>query len=165
MAEVIVDSPTKVNQGTVAAPIKSLNPYRGRGWTIRARITQKGELKDFTSSRNKTGKLFSITLVDEEGDEIRATLFNEAAEQWYPILTENGVYEISKGLVKQANRKFSNLRNFYEISLDKDSIISPVKVDDVKEIKIPKLAYKFVPIASLTQFSKDDIVGKYKVHT
>lgn len=58
-----------------------------------------------------------------------------------------------------ANKRFSSLRNEYEITLDNDSTIVPVKVDPDNALsKQPKHKYFFTPIVSLTQHIKDDIV-------
>ena len=57
-------------------PIQSLNPYTGK-WTIKARVTSKGDLKRFSNAKQPDGKLFSFDLLDKDGGEIRATCFGE----------------------------------------------------------------------------------------
>eukprot|EP00976_Prorocentrum_cordatum_P059823 1175662-Prorocentrum_minimum.AAC.1 len=44
-------------------PIAQLNPYQNR-WTIKARITSKGELRHWQNARGE-GKVFSFDLIDE----------------------------------------------------------------------------------------------------
>ena len=51
-----------------------------------------------------SGKLFSIDLLDANNGEIRATLFKEAADKWFPILEQGQVYTISGGRLKVAGR-------------------------------------------------------------
>lgn len=54
-------------QSSSPIPIKSLNPYRSKSWTIRARVTHKSDLKTFKSVKDqKEGKVFSVDLVDED---------------------------------------------------------------------------------------------------
>jgi hypothetical protein len=46
-----------------------------------------------------------------QGGEIRATMFNDQVDQFYPILEKGGVYMISGGTIKQANKKFTHLKH------------------------------------------------------
>lgn len=56
-----------LTQTSSPVPIKSLNPYRSKSWTIRARVTHKSDLKLFkTAKEQRDGKVFSIDLVDED---------------------------------------------------------------------------------------------------
>jgi replication factor A1 len=60
-------------------PITMLTPYSSN-WTLRARVTQKADVRTYSNSRGE-GKLFSMTLADESG-EIRITFFNEAVDRF-----------------------------------------------------------------------------------
>ena len=66
-----------------------------------------------------------MTLMDETG-EIRATAFNAAVDELYEKLEEGKVYYISKGRVNLAKKKFSNVQNDYEMTLEKNSEIEEV---------------------------------------
>ena len=92
-----------------------------------------------------SGKLFSIDLLDAQNGEIRATLFKEAADKWYPILEEGQVYTFSGGRLKVADRKFSKLNNDYELTLDSSSDIRPSHDDKIKQVN-----YNFTKIANLS---------------
>ncbi|KAJ3712561.1 hypothetical protein C8R42DRAFT_594456, partial [Lentinula raphanica] len=65
------------------------------------------------------------TFKDETG-EIRAAAFNTLAENLFPKLEEGKVYYVSKGKVNLANKKFSNVHNDFEITLEKKSEITEV---------------------------------------
>jgi replication factor A1 len=106
-------------------PIEGLSPYQNK-WTIKARVTQKSEVKEWSNSRGR-GKLFNMTLMDETG-EIRATGFNKAVDELFDRVEEGKVYFVSRARVNVAKKKFSNLANEYEIMLDERSEIHEVSV-------------------------------------
>jgi replication factor A1 len=51
-------------QMTHIQPIKALNPYQQR-WTIKARVTSKGDIKTWNNSKG-SGKLLSVDLLDAD---------------------------------------------------------------------------------------------------
>lgn len=114
---------TAGRQGRSIYPIEGLSPYQNN-WTVKARITQKTDVKTWSNQRGE-GKLFSVTLMDETG-EIRATAFNAAVDELFDKLEEGKVYYISKGRVNLAKKKFSNVQNDYEITMEKNTDIEEV---------------------------------------
>lgn len=59
-------------------PISAINPYQGN-WTIKARITNLGQLRTFNSKAGNSGKVMNIDLMDES---VRAPL----CVDWMQIL-------------------------------------------------------------------------------
>lgn len=70
-------------------PIEALSPYSNK-WTIRARVTQKSDIRTWSNQRGE-GKLFNVNLMDDTG-EIRATGFNEVVDNLYSKLEEGKVW-------------------------------------------------------------------------
>lgn len=66
------------------------------------------------------------------------------------------MYCISKANIKMANRKFSAVRNDYEMSLHANTTIVPCG----DSVGVPALHCEFVPIAELENREKDDIISK-----
>lgn len=93
---------------------------------------------------NVIGKLFSIDLLDANNGEIRATLFKEAADKWYPILEQGQVYTISGGRLKVTDRKYSKLNHDYELTLDTTTEIKASFDESIKQVN-----YNFCKIADL----------------
>ncbi|GLJ46533.1 hypothetical protein SUGI_0980710 [Cryptomeria japonica] len=124
-------------------PIVALNPYQGR-WTIKARVTAKGELRRFNNAKGD-GRVFSFDLLDSDGGEIRVTCFNAVADQFYDRIESGRVYMISKGSLKPAQKNFNHLKNDWEIFLESSSTVELCLEEDSS---IPKQHFSFRPIKS-----------------
>eukprot|EP00742_Colponemidia_sp_Colp-10_P012309 GILJ01013801.1.p1 GENE.GILJ01013801.1~~GILJ01013801.1.p1 ORF type:complete len:633 (-),score=108.41 GILJ01013801.1:50-1948(-) len=138
-------------------PIKALNPFQNR-WTIKARVTSKTDLKSWSNAQGRSGKVFSVDLLDSEGGELRGTFFSEAAEKFFGILQVDKVYTFSKGTLKPANRQYSTLNNEWDCVFDQHTEI--ILVPDEGDIQ--KMKFSFIPIASLSQQEPNstvDIIG------
>ncbi|CAM8901177.1 unnamed protein product [Rhodiola kirilowii] len=144
--------PMYSNRGPVAKneapsriiPIAVLTPYTGR-WTIKARVTAKGELRHYNNARGD-GKVFSFDLLDSDGGEIRVTCFNAVADQFYNTIEPGRVYVISKGSLIPAQKNYNHLRNDYEIFLESTSTVQPCLEDDTS---IHKQQFHFCPISDI----------------
>jgi len=75
--------------------------------------------------------------MDQSG-EIRATAFNTVVDDLYDRFEEGKVYYISRARVNLAKKKFSNLQNDYELSLEKHT--------EVEEVCITTLPQKILLI-------------------
>lgn len=129
-------------------PIDSLTPFIGSRWWIRARVTDKTDVRTWNKP-NSQGKLFSFTLIDES-TAIRATVFNDAVDVFEPLLVNGQVYYFSGGQVKNANRRFSNVNNDYELTFDRSSQIMLAR-NDSSTSNLPLQRYNFIPLNLLKQ--------------
>ncbi|CAG9577292.1 putative replication factor A, 51kDa subunit [Leishmania major strain Friedlin] len=129
-------------------PIDSLTPFLGGKWWIRARVTDKTDIRTWNKPTSQ-GKLFSFTLIDESAA-IRATVFNDAVDTFEPLIVNGQVYYFSGGQVKNANRRFSNVNNDYELTFDRSSEIMLAR-QDTSTAALPMQRYNFVPIELLKQ--------------
>lgn len=144
----VIDAAT----GQVLTPVKMLDRYLNR-WTIRVRCSSKSPPKEYNGGSNGGGRLFSVTFLDETG-EIRATMFNDAMDKFYPILNEGCMYVISNGKLKFANKKFTSVKHAYELTLNVDATVIPVDSIDT----VPNVRFDFTPIDNIQECKKDDMI-------
>eukprot|EP00924_Labyrinthula_sp_SR-Ha-C_P014412 maker-scaffold_20-snap-gene-5.10-mRNA-1 protein AED:0.00 eAED:0.00 QI:75/1/1/1/1/1/3/39/584 len=117
-------------------PIAGLNPYLPR-WTIRCRVTARGPIRKWDKGPNNSGQLFSATLMDSEGMNIRATFFRDAVDKFYPLLQPDLVFNFSGGQVKLANPRFNDTKCNYEITFDTRANITPASdTSDIKQYNL-----------------------------
>jgi len=102
-------------------PVSSLNPYQKR-WRIKVRVTAKNAVRHFHNARGE-GKVSSVDLLDQEGGEIVASMFNGAVDRWWPVLRKGRVYLVSRGVITMARKKFTHIRNDYAITLSADAVV------------------------------------------
>mmetsp|Transcript_30759 Transcript_30759/g.35880 ORF Transcript_30759/g.35880 Transcript_30759/m.35880 type:complete len:644 (+) Transcript_30759:225-2156(+) len=123
-------------------PIEQLNMYQNR-WTIKARLTSKSQIRHWSNAKGE-GQLFSMELLDSSSD-IRATMFKEAVDKFYPMLEVDKVYTFSGGRLKAANMQYNTCKSSFEITFDQNAEIC--LEDDTGEII--QQSYNLVPIVSL----------------
>ncbi|KAK8686235.1 hypothetical protein V6N13_125262 [Hibiscus sabdariffa] len=139
-------------------PLVSLNPYQGN-WTIKVRLTSKGNMRTYKNARGE-GCVFNVELTDEDGTQIQATMFNEAARKFYEKFQLGKVYYISRGTLKVANKQFKTVKNDYEMTLNDNSVVEEASDE---EAFIPETKFNFVPIDQLGPYVNGrelvDIIG------
>lgn len=133
-------------------PISSLNPYQNR-WTIKARVTSKSDMRTWHNARGD-GKLFSVDLLDRTGGQIKATMFNSAADKFFQVFQPNQVYIISKGALKLANKKFTTIPNEYELTLNDDAEVEYVGEDNAIESQ----RFEFVRIEQIPSIPAEEVL-------
>lgn len=84
------------------------------------------------------------------------TFFKEQVDSFYGEFQVGGVYLISRGSLKPANKKFSSIKNEYEISGSADTIVQAVRSED-PTIPTSRPA-EYVAIDALQDRPSEDIV-------
>ncbi|XP_030940799.1 replication protein A 70 kDa DNA-binding subunit B [Quercus lobata] len=139
-------------------PLVSLNPYQG-SWTIKVRVTSKGNMRTYKNARGE-GCVFNVELTDEDGTQIQATMFNEAAKKFYDRFQLGKVYFISRGTLRLANKQFKTVKNDYEMTLNENSEVEEASNE---ETFVPETTFDFVPIDSLGPYVNGmelvDVIG------
>nr|GMC54543.1 replication protein A 70 kDa DNA-binding subunit B [Ipomoea batatas] len=139
-------------------PLVSLNPYQGI-WTIKVRVTSKGNMRSYKNARGE-GCVFNVELADQDGTEIQATMFNQAARKFYDKFELGKVYYISKGTLRVANKQFKTVQNDYEMTLNENSEVE----EAINEAAfVPETKFKFVAIDELGSYVNGrelvDVIG------
>lgn len=106
------------------------------------------------SNQRGEGKLFSIDLLDEHGGQIRATMFNDSADKFFPVLQEGKVYTFTRGNLKPANKKYSKLPHDFEIHLNRDAEINFYGEDS----NIKEQHYEFKKLQQIQDMPVETIV-------
>ncbi|CAN6970332.1 hypothetical protein IGI04_033506 [Brassica rapa subsp. trilocularis] len=139
-------------------PLVSLNPYQG-SWTIKVRVTNKGTMRNYKNAKGE-GCVFNVELTDEEGTQIQATMFNDAARKFYDRFQLGKVYYISRGSLKLANKQFKTVQNDYEMTLNENSEVEEASNE---ETFVPETKFNFVPIEELGMYVNQkeliDLIG------
>ncbi|KAF9216407.1 Replication factor A protein 1 [Podila verticillata] len=138
--------------GNPVFPITALNPYQNK-WTIMARVTQKSDIRTWSKPGGNEGKLFSMTLTDESG-EIKVTGFNQQVDDYFNVVEQDKVYFLSNAKVDFAKKQFSNVKNEYELILQRDSQLIPAP----DNAHVPAVRYNFVNLTNLSNLNEKDTV-------
>ncbi|PFH34570.1 OB-fold nucleic acid binding domain-containing protein [Besnoitia besnoiti] len=117
----MAESQTVSAGGTKFCSLKTLNPYVVR-WALKVRVDERTDLISTKNGRH----FFTADLKDASGEMIRAVFWGDAAEQWTSVVKQGKVYQMSKGRVQVANKRFNTLGHQYELVFYRDSEISEV---------------------------------------
>ena len=132
-------------------PIAALNPMNSN-WLIKARVTKKGVPRHWKNFRGE-GELLNIELVDENGDQIQGTFFNNHVDKFKDQIQENKVYAFRNGQVKQSNSRYTSIKNEYAITFGKDTVITLLEDDD----KIQTDGFSYSSIKELSKMDNGKI--------
>ncbi|KAI8026532.1 Replication protein A 70 kDa DNA-binding subunit B [Camellia lanceoleosa] len=105
----------------------------------------KGNMRTYKNARGE-GQVFNVELIDEDGTQIQATMFNEAAKKFFDKFQLGKVYYISKGTLKVANKQFKTVQNDYEMTLNENSEVEEASNEAAF---IPETKFNFAPIDEL----------------
>jgi len=128
-------------------PISEISTYH-KGWTLKARITSKTQLRTFTKN-GRSIKLFNADLIDASQFEIKSTFFREAAERLNDQLKQGKCYTFTNGTVSRANRQYNSTNHKYELVFEKDSIVQEVPDDPTIPLQVQGLKLSVSSIDSL----------------
>lgn len=103
-------------------------------------------MKQWSNARG-AGELFNLDMVDVDGTQIQGTFFNQNAQKYFQIIKENGVYIVSNGNIKLANRRFTSIPNDYCISFNEDVEF----VEVAEDAAISQEAWNFKSIKALSE--------------
>ncbi|KAF9940098.1 Replication factor A protein 1 [Modicella reniformis] len=113
----------------------------------------KSDIKTWSKPGANEGRLFSMVFMDESS-EIKATAFTQQVDEFYNIIEEGKVYFISGARVDLAKKQFSNVKNDYELILQRDTQI--IHAPDNNHV--PAMRYKFVELRDLSDVNEKDTV-------
>ena len=139
-------------------PVMQINPYANR-WKIKGRVTNIANIRTWSNSKGD-GKLFSFSIMDKNGDDIRGTFFNEGVDRFHPdqggpdALRKGSVYTFQGGRVKVANAKWNDCKSEYEISFNANAEINECQDDG----GVQRISYVRTTIARLEQLQADSRV-------
>lgn len=130
-------------------PICELSAYQSK-WVIKARVTDKAPLRTFAGRGGQQGQVFSVTLLDAAGGEIKASFFNAAVDMHNAKLEKGKCFTFSKGSIKVADKRYNNTNHRYELTFDKEAVVEPVSDDSsIETIKFSFITLKALQTKSL----------------
>lgn len=137
--------PTVKNEAPPAiTPINGLTSNWNNRWTIKARATQKSDIRRYSNARGE-GKFFSFDLVDEHGGEIRVVGWNDQCDRFFDQVQVGTVYMLTKASLRPKRGNYNQTRHQFEIHLESGSQLTAMP----DESAIPRVLFSFVPLANL----------------
>ncbi|GMR42285.1 hypothetical protein PMAYCL1PPCAC_12480 [Pristionchus mayeri] len=135
-------APMKSNSGGASnlsfTPIAAITPYANK-WRIKGVVTNKEELRT-VKMKSGESKVFNFDVCDDKRTTIKCVAFGDVAERTYLLVQENQTLAISGCQVRQANKRFNNTGHEYELSINANSEVAPLK--DSQVLKPPPFELK-----------------------
>ncbi|KAJ6243662.1 replication protein a 70 kda DNA-binding subunit a [Anaeramoeba flamelloides] len=136
--------------------LRNLNTYN-KNWKIKVRVTNKTEPKIYNTN-GKQGQVMYVNFIDSNGDEMRATMFNDIVTKFNKVLQVSKCYYISGGRLKPADRRFSSIQSDYEINFNNFTTITLC----TNTSDLPKEAYHYKKLSEIKKTQngmKIDVLG------
>ncbi|XP_059669340.1 uncharacterized protein LOC132314497 [Cornus florida] len=89
-----------------------------RNWTIKVIVLRRGNVENYHNDKG-SGQILKVILMDEEGTQIQAALFNDVVTIFKESLALHKTYIISNGIVSRVNHKYRNVHKEFELKFDK----------------------------------------------
>ena len=141
--------------------LKALNTF-SRDIKIYVKVAKKCEIKSFFNKvTKKKSKLLSFDIIDIEGFEMQATIFDQICDKFYPIIQENEIYYITGGYVRMNDKKYTNIKSDYKIIFDQSTTITPIdkSTDDFFPDTKPRIqTNNIVKIKDLPNYEHNSII-------
>ena len=106
----------------IATSIARLHP--DKDFCIYAKIQTKSNIREFKKAGGEDGKVFSVILIDEDGNDIEGVFFGDAADKFHPFLKAGITYNFQEGKIKNANAKYNKTKSMYQITFYDSSAIT-----------------------------------------
>ena len=91
------------------------------------RLTRKNIPKSFYNKiSQKEGKLLTFDLIDKNGSQMQAVIFDDVIEKFSPILKEGNIYYIKGGHAKFNDKRFTTIKTDYKLYFDFNTQIMEV---------------------------------------
>lgn len=142
-------------------PISEISPYH-KGWTLKARITSRTQVRTLTTKNGCSVKVFNADLIDASQFEIKCSFFREAAERLHDKLKQGKCYTFANGTARAANQLYNSTKHKYELIFEKECIVQEVPDDPTIPLQVQGLKVNISSIDSLSTRnlpSKVDICG------
>lgn len=130
--------------------LRSLNPYAGGRWKIKARVLTKSDIRKFNNSRGE-GQLFKVDLKDQSG-EMSATFFGRAVDKYHGMLKPGQVYTFTRGQVKTANKRYDT--GDFVLTFEEQAQVEACEEDQ----SIPRIGYEFRPLCDVAALAPEALV-------
>ena len=118
----------------------------------------KNPIKNFVAkSTKKDCTLQSYIFIDTKGDEIQATAFNKAVENFSKIIQEGGIYEIRKCNIQLAERAYNATKCDYKLGFNESTQVIPAPDNG----KFSGVKFSVIPLEQIVDFPIGKIIDVF----
>jgi hypothetical protein len=119
--------------------------------SIIVRCNMKTEKK---TSKNGNCTFFNFNVIDSENAEMQVSCFDKCANRLFPIIQKGFTYEILGGCVKANNIIYSRTKSNYQIYLNDDTVVHPIRDNG----EIIDIALGLISLDSLDSYKVSDSI-------